>query len=125
MRVNRRNVLLAGGGAAASVASGLAPRPAAAQTPAGSVHWDREADVIVVGAGAAGTVAAIVAKETGNSVILLEAQPHTGGHAICSGGNVPLGGGETAGGFSMHGVARALTQGFIAGKYAASEQIRS
>jgi hypothetical protein len=51
--------------------------------------------VVVVGAGAAGTVAAIVAKEAGGSVILLEAQPHSGGHAICSGGNVPLGGGTS------------------------------
>src|SRR5580698_1563575 len=87
MSVNRRNILLAGGGAAASLASGLASAgPATAQTSADSIAWDREADVIVVGSGAAGTAAAIVAREAGASVILLEAQPHTGGHAICSGG---------------------------------------
>ncbi len=34
-------------------------------------------------------------------------------------------GGETAGGFSTHGVARALTQGFIAGNHAATEQTRA
>ncbi|HWG06845.1 MAG TPA: FAD-binding protein [Beijerinckiaceae bacterium] len=94
MRVDRRNVLLAGGGAAASLTSALvSSSPASAQAPA--VQWDKEADIVVVGAGAAGTVAAIVAKEGGGSVILLEAQPHTGGHAICSGGNVPLGGGTS------------------------------
>lgn len=96
MSVNRRNILLAGGGAAASLASGLASTmPAASQAATAPVQWDREADIVVVGSGAAGTAAAIVAKEAGASVILLEAQPHTGGHAICSGGNIPLGGGTS------------------------------
>jgi hypothetical protein len=96
MGVNRRNVLLAGGGVAASLASSLAsPNPASSQSMAGPTRWDREADIVVIGSGAAGTVAAIVAKESNASVILLEAQPHTGGHAICSGGNIPLGGGTS------------------------------
>ncbi len=77
MNVKRRNFLLASGGAAASVVA--AATPANAQ----GVQWDREADIVVVGAGAAGTPAAIVAREAGLSVIMLEAQPHTGGHAIC------------------------------------------
>ncbi len=46
-----------------------------------------------MGSGASGFPASIVAREAGNSVILVEAQPHTGGHGTCSGGNVPLGGG--------------------------------
>ncbi|MGZ5828039.1 MAG: FAD-dependent oxidoreductase [Xanthobacteraceae bacterium] len=58
--------------------------------------WHSEADVVVIGAGATGLPAAIVAREAGSSVILLEAQPHLGGHAIISGGNVPLGGGTSA-----------------------------
>ena len=58
--------------------------------------WDREADVVVIGAGAMGLPAAIVAREAGASVIVLEAEPHIGGHAITSGGNVPLGGGTSA-----------------------------
>src|ERR1700756_65988 len=37
--------------------------------------------------------AAIVAREAGPSVIGVEAEPHIGGHAITSGGNLPLGGG--------------------------------
>src|ERR1700692_3692788 len=36
--------------------------------------------------------AAIVAREAGASVILVEAENHIGGHAITSGGNLPLGG---------------------------------
>jgi succinate dehydrogenase/fumarate reductase flavoprotein subunit len=57
--------------------------------------WDREADVVVIGAGAAGFPAAIVAREAGASVIVVEAEDHVGGHAITSGGNLPLGGGTS------------------------------
>ncbi|MBV8088379.1 MAG: FAD-binding protein, partial [Alphaproteobacteria bacterium] len=55
--------------------------------------WDRAADVVVIGAGATGLPAAIVAREAGCSVILVEAEKDIGGHAIISGGNIPLGGG--------------------------------
>ena len=58
--------------------------------------WKLEADVVVIGSGATGLPAAIAAREAGASVILVEAEPHMGGHAICSGGNVPLGGGTSA-----------------------------
>ena len=58
--------------------------------------WDREADIVVIGSGAAGMPAAILAREAGASVILVEAEPDIGGHAITSGGNVPLGGGTSA-----------------------------
>ena len=55
--------------------------------------WDRECDIVVIGAGATGLPAAIVAREAGCTVILVEAEKDIGGHAIISGGNVPLGGG--------------------------------
>jgi choline dehydrogenase-like flavoprotein len=58
--------------------------------------WHREADIVVIGSGAAGIPAAIFAREAGASVILVEAEPDIGGHAITSGGNVPLGGGTSA-----------------------------
>src|SRR3974390_2500678 len=58
-------------------------------------HWDREADVVVIGSGATGMPAAIVARGAGASVVVVEAQPHIGGHAITSGGNLPLGGGTS------------------------------
>jgi succinate dehydrogenase/fumarate reductase flavoprotein subunit len=57
--------------------------------------WHREADVVVIGSGATGMPAAIVAREAGASVIMVEAQPRIGGHAITSGGNLPLGGGTS------------------------------
>lgn len=43
-----------------------------------------EADIIVVGAGAAGMSAAIAASDAGTSVILLEKTGRTGGNTICS-----------------------------------------
>ncbi len=59
------------------------------------VAWDREADIVVIGSGAAGLPAAVVAREAGASVIVVEAENHIGGHAITSGGNLPLGGGTS------------------------------
>jgi len=59
------------------------------------MKWDRNADIVVIGAGATGLPAAIVAREAGCSVILVEAEKDIGGHAIISGGNVPLGGGTS------------------------------
>ena len=66
-----------------------------AQTPRPPAEWDREADIVVIGAGATGLPAAIVAREAGASVILVEAEGDIGGHAIISGGNIPLGGGTS------------------------------
>ena len=59
------------------------------------MKWDDEADVVVIGSGATGLPAAIVAREAGASVIVVEAEADVGGHAITSGGNVPLGGGTS------------------------------
>ena len=58
--------------------------------------WDIEADVIVIGSGAAGLPAAIRAVEEGASVIVVEANYDVGGHAIISGGHMALGGGTRA-----------------------------
>jgi len=60
-----------------------------------SDKWDREADVLVIGAGATGLPAAIEARERGASVLLIEANHEVGGHAILSAGNIPLGGGNS------------------------------
>jgi succinate dehydrogenase/fumarate reductase flavoprotein subunit len=55
-----------------------------------------EADVVIIGAGATGLPAAIKAADEGASVIVVDANYDVGGHAILSGGNVPLGGGTSA-----------------------------
>lgn len=60
--------------------------------PTGSAHaapipekWDKEADVVIVGAGGAGLVAAIEAMENGASVLLLEKTGVAGGTTTLSG----------------------------------------
>ncbi len=95
MTMKRRDLLVGGAGMAASVAAvGLSTR-AEAKISQSAIQWHRETDIVVIGSGATGLPAAIVAREGGSSVIIVEAQGHTGGHAICSGGNVPLGGGTS------------------------------
>src|SRR5258707_6413330 len=79
--------------AGAAALTGLGAEEARAQGRPG--HWDKEADVVVTGAGATGLPAAIQAIEGGASVILIDANTDVGGHAILSGGNVALGGGTS------------------------------
>jgi len=96
MSINRRDLLK--GGAVSAIAAGTAVATsgeATAQALRPPAKWDREADVVVVGSGASGFPASIIARESGAKVIIVEAQPHTGGHGTCSGGNVPLGGGTS------------------------------
>ncbi len=50
--------------------------------------WDDQADVIVVGYGAAGAVAAIEAHDAGARVLLLEKMPFPGGLSIVSAGGI-------------------------------------
>mgnify|MGYP001251467897 CR=1 FL=1 len=74
----------------------LAAMAPAAQAAQAARKWDKEADVVVIGSGAAGLPAAVIAKENGASVILVEANRDIGGHAAVSTGNIPLGGGTRA-----------------------------
>src|SRR5262245_56910187 len=67
-----------------------------AQAATNGHSWDLEADVVVIGSGAAGLPAAIKAADGGSSVLVVETNYDIGGHAIISGGNVPLGGGTSA-----------------------------
>src|SRR5271154_6790190 len=50
--------------------------------------WDAEADIVVVGYGYAGAVAALEARDAGADVLLIEKMPDPGGISITSGGNV-------------------------------------
>jgi succinate dehydrogenase/fumarate reductase flavoprotein subunit len=50
--------------------------------------WHQEADVVVIGYGYAGAVAAIEAHDAGADVLLIEKMPDPGGISITSGGNV-------------------------------------
>jgi succinate dehydrogenase/fumarate reductase flavoprotein subunit len=53
-------------------------------------RWDDAADVVVVGYGYAGAVAAIEAHDAGANVIVIEKMPDPGGISITSGGNVRI-----------------------------------
>ena len=96
MGINRRDVLVGGGVGALAAGSRHAQAQTGPGAKSGQMRWDHEADVVVVGSGATGLPACIAAREAGASVIVIEAQPHVGGHARCSGGNMPLGGGNSA-----------------------------
>jgi urocanate reductase len=80
---------------ATALAGGAKPAEAAPAAATGARHWDRAADVVVIGSGAAGLPAAIEAAENGASVIIVEQNYDIGGHAIESGGNIALGGGTS------------------------------
>ena len=92
MPISRRELIRTGG----AVVGGAALTGAGEADAATPLRWTHEADLIVIGSGASGMVCAIAACEAGCSVIVLEAEPDIGGHAICSGANVPLGGGTSA-----------------------------
>jgi len=77
------------------VAGGAAADPACSEPLRAPTRWQAEADIVVIGAGATGLTSAIVARESGAQVIVIEAQSDIGGHAILSGGNIPLGGGTS------------------------------
>jgi succinate dehydrogenase/fumarate reductase flavoprotein subunit len=83
----------AGLGASALAGVEAATSEAAQSGAAVPKHWDREADVVIIGAGATGLPAAIEAIENGASVIVVDVNTDVGGHAIVSGGNIALGGG--------------------------------
>jgi urocanate reductase len=81
-------------GVGATALSGVTAQDANA-APQARIRWDRTADVVIVGAGASGLPAAITARDKGVSVIVIDANHDIGGHAILSGGRVPLGGGTS------------------------------
>ncbi len=98
--VSRRDFLRTGAtvGVGATALAGVRARNVEAQG-----FWDLSADVVTIGAGTAGLAAAVSALDQGASVIMLEENVDIGGHGICSGGNVHLGGGTSN--QRKHGVA--------------------
>jgi urocanate reductase len=88
--VNRRDFLKTG----AAVSAG-ATVLSAQESKAGKIRFDHSADVVIIGAGASGLPAAIMARDHKASVIVLDENHDIGGHAMLSGGRIPLGGGHS------------------------------
>jgi hypothetical protein len=86
---DRRSFLTTGAAAGA-----VAAMPTQSAQAADAINWDREADVVVIGAGAGGLVAAIAAREKGASVIIVEKNFDIGGRAMMSYGGLYIGGGN-------------------------------
>lgn len=82
----RRFIRGAGAGLALGGSGLLGAGVAAEPLPAQDIDWDRDTDVLVVGTGAAGFVAALVAHEAGARVLMLEKGPVPGGTTVRSGG---------------------------------------
>lgn len=90
--MRRRRFLTGALGMGAGVASS-AGAAGSLLTRADVTEWDLAADVVVVGAGAAGACAAIEARAAGASVIVLESLPRAGGTSAISRGILYAGGG--------------------------------
>ena len=106
--VSRRAFLKKGAtaGVGATALAGLGAGAAEAQN-----FWDLSADFVTVGAGTAGLAAAVSALDHGASVIMVEENVDIGGHGMCSGGNVHLGGGTSN--QRQHGVEDSAEQVFV------------
>src|SRR5258707_535584 len=89
--MDRRRFLTSG---AAMGAAAVAAAPAAQAQTTNEIKWDREADVVVLGAGAGGLVASIAAREKGASVIAVEMNFDIGGRCMMSFGGLYIGGGN-------------------------------
>ena len=91
--MNRRKFITKGAlGVGATALVGVATEDEAAAQRV-IQKWDRSADVVIAGAGASGLCAAIMARDQGASVIVVEQNHDIGGHAMVSGGRIPLCGG--------------------------------
>ena len=86
MSINRRNFIKksAVAGVGATAAAGCLGNDGNTN----DINWQIEADVIVVGSGAAGLPAAIRARDRNASVIVVEENFDIGGHGIISQGSV-------------------------------------
>src|SRR5262245_37506897 len=80
--VSRRDFFTSG--AAAGVSAAVLTVPGEAQAQA--IHWNYEADVVILGAGCVGLHAAVRARDLGASVIVIDQNFDVGGKLVHSGG---------------------------------------
>ena len=70
-KMNRRNFLRVAAAAPATLGAGSVFAASTSGTPA-PAHWDYEADVVVIGCGAAGLMAAVQAFDGGAKVVVFD-----------------------------------------------------
>ena len=94
-RLSRREFVKGAGASAAVMAGVTTANTTPVRVDPGQLpeSWDLEADVVVIGSGPTGLVAALRAREAGASVLIVEANYDSGGHGLINGGTVQLGGG--------------------------------
>jgi hypothetical protein len=90
--IDRRSFLTSG---AAVGAAAVAVMPTQSAQAADAMTWDREVDIVVIGAGAGGLVSAIAAREKGASVLIVEKNFDIGGRCMMSFGGLYIGGGNS------------------------------
>lgn len=84
--LKRRDILKSAGIGLVAGGSLISTAGIAAGDTGQTLSWDREVDVICVGTGAAALSAAVVARQKGANVLLVEKMPMTGGTTRRSGG---------------------------------------
>ncbi len=112
--LNRRDFFKAGAAVGVGAATLGAPAIALAEQDvpmATSGPWDYEADIVIAGGGCAGITAAIRARDTGASVLVVDQNFDLGGRMLHSGSFLSLGGGDVIQKRDMAG--QADREGFI------------
>lgn len=92
----QRRDFLKGAAVGAALTCACAPGAMAIADEATEFLWDKETDIVVVGASSGGVFAAAKAAEDGARVILIEASNYLGGTALLSGGALHIFGAKSA-----------------------------
>jgi hypothetical protein len=85
-RLSRREFLKTTAVAGAAAGGALALHASPAEAIPVPKKWDKTADVVIVGSGYSGLAAAIVSRQLGMSVVVLEKMPVVGGNSVIAHG---------------------------------------
>ena len=92
--VSRRDFVKTGATAGVGAVLSMSGTALAQVSPAQTIQWNYEADVVIIGAGCTGLPAAIRARDLGASVIIVDQNFDPGGKMLHSGGQISFGGGD-------------------------------